>query len=175
MKMDKKTVHKLHITALIIVILLTIGTGLVIDFTNDIEEHFQKLTRERLAEYTETNAYAAEQELSNALNLVNNATVYFEALDPEDDHTLEMLRVLSADMPFAMLRFSNLEGKSYDGAGNEVDLSGTDYFKRAVLGESSIMTEDPTQTVDDNMLVISAPVIREGKVVGTLQDRKSVV
>lgn len=75
---------------------------------------------------------------------------------------------------YMRLGVATLEGVLYAGDGIMRDISGMDYFKRAVQGERVISDVYRSGETEEDVIVLAEPVRRDGKIVATVNARYDV-
>lgn len=152
-----------------VLLLVLLGVIPFVRFTRNIETFAEEQCGERLGDYADNNAYAAQQELERISNLIVVSTNEFEALDTLSEEEIQyLLRTVWTETDFNEIRVSDTEGNCINNQGETMNIKNCSYFKRSLIGEAVVVSGEGELPEDDGMLVFSAPIIVKGKVIGTL-------
>ena len=149
--------------------LLVMGVVCFHHFIGQTTEHIIDIDQEQLADYADDNAHSTRQELRAAMFLLKGmANDFSHTTNFQTAEAKNILRQNALNMPFSLVRVADLEGNSITENGTVLNISSTPYFKRTVLGESSIMENQNAQVNPGRFLVVSTPIMLNGKVRGTI-------
>lgn len=156
--------NKIRKITLLLVGLAIITVALIcfILFNQKTDESMKKLNEEQLSQLADHNAYLTKREINSALNILVTATENFNHIDIMTE--VEKKRILSnvcTNSPFVNITIADLNGNSVSNSGTVLNIKDKNYYKRALLGETTIEMEDED-------IIISSPIIVEGKVIATL-------
>lgn len=157
---NKKIVRVLIIISVLLIIAAYFGYNKLFgEITDLITEKNDQL----FIEYSQNNAYSTSLELNNTLALMKTSSNIFSDVDDfTSDDTLIKLRLIELDSPIKPIRISDSNGKAVDSQGQIYNISSKEYFNRSILGESGVYTDDGKN------IVLSTPIIKNGKAIGTL-------
>ena len=159
----------LYICFTMIMVIVVIAGSVYSYFTHKLTDGIVETGNQLLDEYASNNAYATKQELDNALSLMVVAAADFEdESDFNTDKCLKTMRSILWKTPFSHILVADSQGNALSGDGMKQDISHSDYFKRAMLGEDSIYAGNSEIPLENGMLVFSAPIINGGRVIGSI-------
>lgn len=110
-----------------------------------------------------------DQELNNALNLINTYAYFVGESLTEPVVTPQTLRELETNSLFDALVFTDPEGTNYGTDGRISDAVGRDYYEKGIKGESGISVVFDSSLYDETMLCFYAPLRYEGEIIGVLR------
>lgn len=155
-------------TILIIAAVIVLAIGAFGFFYSHAREYLRSIANTELSDYATHNAYSTKSELEKAVQLTQTAGESFTSIDDlSSEAAFRKLRILAHDTPFEAMILCTLDGHGIDSSGGSIDSSKLPNFKRTTYGESHIATMD----IDDDSeleIIVSAPIISDGKVTGTL-------
>ena len=150
----------LYICFTMIMVIVVIAGSVYSYFTHKLTDGIVETGNQLLDEYASNNAYATRQELDNALSLMVVAAADFkDESDFNTDECLKTMRSILWKTPFSHILVADSQGNALSGDGMKLDISHSDYFKRAMLGEDSIYAGNSEIPLENGMLVFSAPII----------------
>lgn len=110
-----------------------------------------------------------DQELNNALNLVNTYAYFVGESLTEPVVTPQTLRELETNSLFDALVFTDPEGTNYGTNGRISDAVGRDYYEKGIKGESGISVVFDSSLYDETMLCFYTPLRYDGEIIGVLR------
>ncbi|MGN0595576.1 MAG: response regulator [Hominimerdicola sp.] len=144
-----------------VVLIICAGIGfnsLFIRIANIITDKNDEL----FVEYSQNNAYSTSLEFNNTLSLIKaSANIFSNVEDFGSAETLTQLHVLERDSPVSPILLIDSNGIAYGSDGETMDVSSEEFFQRSILGESGVF-------LDENKIILSACIIKDGKAVGVL-------
>ena len=170
---SKKTFMFLFPAAVIAVLVLT-GVWVFVSFSAEAVKYVTDLSMKRLAEYSMQDARSTRVEVIDALYMIKSAaTALCQSSPYNSDESIKKIRKICADTSLKELWTGGIDGVCSNTSGTRKDFSSERYFERAKTGESFITN----QVGSDNrgkFIIISAPIVRDGKVAGNVYGEYSL-
>ena len=146
-------------------IYLVVGLFYYVDFMN------KKLTEQNeatLEEIMHQQIFNFDLKLNNDKKTIVNFAKLIAKYPYDQSFIQQTLSEIVADSDFEYLGYSDVNGKAFNNKGDSVDISDRDYFLRAVNGETVVSDPVFSKLRNTNIIVVSTPVYRDGKISGTL-------
>lgn len=162
-----KKVNKSKENIFFISVLVGIAVISIILFSVLLRTRVTSISEQRLEDYADYNAYAAHIEIESMLSVVKNTAAGFSSYEHiNSKEALANLRIVNADSSDMSLIIILPDGSSYTGSGKSDNLKNTSFFSKIMSGNSVIERADEGSNMEGDYIIIGAPVIREGKIVG---------
>lgn len=110
-----------------------------------------------------------DDELNNALNLINTYTYFLGNSLTHPEISADMLKQIGDNTLFDALVYTDLNGLNHALDGRTSDASDRDYYRNGLKGKSGISVIFDSDFYDETMLCFYAPVYYDGKVIGVLR------
>lgn len=110
-----------------------------------------------------------DEQLNNALDLINTYTHFLGKSLTEPNVTVESLKDIQNNSLFDALVFTDKEGINHNSDGRTSSASGKDYYVNGMGGKSGISVVFDSKFYDEIMLCFYAPIYFEGKTIGVLR------
>lgn len=114
-------------------------------------------------------ALKIDEELNNALNLVNTYTYFIEESLDEPVITEQMLKDMQENSRFDAFMFTDIDGIDYSYNNQTADVTEKDFYINGISGKSGISIVFDSYLFDETMACFYAPVRYNGKVIGVLR------
>lgn len=122
-----------------IIIMILMGIGAFVIFRTKSVAHLTKISEERLKDFTESNSYSTNQELSRTrelLSTIAEAMNDFENVQPEE--ALRYLRNVENNTSFISMYIADEYGNARSGNGASEYVGNEAFFERSAKGETVI-------------------------------------
>lgn len=110
-----------------------------------------------------------DEELNNALNLINTYTYFIGESLTEPVITTQMLKKMEDNSLFDTLVFTDIDGVNHIFDGRTSDAKGRDYYINGIKGNSNISVVFDSDFYDETMLCFYAPIRYKGNIIGVLR------
>lgn len=110
-----------------------------------------------------------DEELNNALNLINTYTYFLGESLTGPKITAQMLKEIENSSLFDALVFTDMDGINYTSDGRTSSAAGRDYYTYGMQGSSGISVVFDSAFYNETMLCFYAPVIYNGQITGVLR------
>ncbi len=152
------------------VVLLLIAIVILFQwYTTQNSKRMEERNKSYAADSARQMASHINEELNNALNLINTYAYFIGESLTEPTITPQMLKEMEDNAMFDALLFTGLDGMNYVSDGRTSDASGRDYYIHGVQGESGISVVFDSAFYDETMLCFYAPVRYKGEIIGVLR------
>ena len=135
------------------VVLLLIAIVILFQwYTTQNSKRMEERNKSYAADSARQMASHINEELNNALNLINTYAYFIGESLTEPTITPQMLKEMEDNAMFDALLFTGLDGMNYVSDGRTSDASGRDYYIHGVQGESGISVVFDSAFYDETML-----------------------
>ncbi len=110
-----------------------------------------------------------DEELNNALNLINTYTYFLGENSTGPKITAQMLKEIENNSLFDALVFTDMDGINYTSDGRTSSAAGKDYYTYGIQGNSGISVVLDSAFYNETMLCFYAPVMYKGQITGVLR------
>jgi len=163
---------KFLLPIVLIVIIIAAGVVVFLNFSGQAVKYVSSLSMRSLEEYTFQDARSTRVEVMDALYMIKSAAALCRTVsDFPESH--KRMREICSNTSLNEIWAGDLNGVCVNTSGTSKDISQTDYFSRARLGESFVTNEVGFGS-RGKFIVISAPIIRDGKVAGNVYGEYSL-
>lgn len=171
---QRKKGYRSRALLLLAVVLLLVVMSFV-EFTLRLNTELSQSTDLFLHEVSSANANVLRTQIDGQFALLNYISLRLGVLTEEEfGKVIPMMSDAVASGGFYRMAVAASDGIGYTSDGKVSDVSGRDYFQRAMLGESSVSS--PLISNIDNLpcIALAVPVRKNGQVVGVLRGMYSV-
>lgn len=121
------------------------------------------------ADSTRQMADKIDDELNNALNLVNTYADFLGESLSTPEVSAHMLGEIDNNALFDALVYTDADGMNYASDGQTSDASGREYYINGMQGNSGISVVFDSKLYSETMLCFYAPVFYDGEIIGVLR------
>ncbi|MCM1144980.1 MAG: response regulator [Blautia sp.] len=159
-----------YLQRIILVLLLLVAIIILFQwYTTQNRQRMEERNKNYAADSARQTASQIDEELNNALNLINTYTYFLEGSLTEPEITPQMLEEIERNSLFDALLFTDKDGLNHISDGRTSDASGKDYYVQGMQGESGISVAFDSDFYDETMLCFYAPVRCKGEIIGVLR------
>ena len=138
-------------------------------YTTQNSKRMEKRNKNYAADSARLTALKIDEELNNALNLVNTYTYFIEESLTEPVITEQMLKELQENSRFDAFMFTDIDGIDHAFGGRTADVSERDFYINGMNGKSGISIVFDPYIFDETMACFYAPVRYKGEIFGVLR------
>lgn len=155
--------------SILFVIIIILTCGAVFKFKFKLDNKLKETTHTYLSEFTEHNIINLKTRLSGQFDMLESIANFIGNLNNINDEMV--IDLMDSDVKRSSLirmTISTLDGECYSNDGITHNVQDRDYFKKAKNGEKNI--SEPLKSIVNNkeIIVLSTPVYKSGKIVGVL-------
>ncbi|MCM1498706.1 MAG: response regulator [Clostridium sp.] len=165
MKLKKTSLQGIASVSLLLIAIIILFQWYTTQNSNRMEERNKSYAEDSARQTAEQ----IDDELNNALNLVNTYTYYIGESLTKPEFTAEMLEKVEANSLFDAMIFTDLNGTNYATDGKTSDAADHDYYVNGIQGESGISVVFDSLLYDETMLCFYAPIRYRGEIIGVLR------
>lgn len=151
----------------IIIIILTCGA--IFKFKFKLDNKLKETTQIYLSEFTEHNIVNLKTRLSGQFDMLESIAKFIgNSNNISDEKVIDLMDSGVKGSSLIRMYISTLDGRSYSNDGIISNIQGRNYFKKAKNGERNI--SEPLKSIINKkeIIVLSTPVYKSGKIVGVL-------
>ncbi|MBY2475455.1 diguanylate cyclase [Clostridioides difficile] len=166
--MNRLKPRVLGISILFIIIIILTG-GAIFKFKFKLDNKLKETTHTYLSEFTEHNIINLKTRLSGQFDMLESIANFIGNLNNiNDELVIDLMDSGVKRSSLIRMNVSTLNGKSYSNDGIISNIQDRDYFKKAKKGESNI--SEPLESIINKkeIIVLSTPIYKSGKIVGVL-------
>lgn len=161
---------KNYFRKVIYVIILIIAIMVLFQwYTAQNRKRMEERNKNYAADSTRQMADKIDDELDNALNLVNTYARFLGASLSSPEVSAQTLRELDDNALFDVLVYTDADGVNYASDGQTSDAAGREYYTSGIQGRSGISVVFDSKLYSETMLCFYAPVFYDGKIIGVLR------
>jgi diguanylate cyclase (GGDEF)-like protein/PAS domain S-box-containing protein len=164
---------KFLLPIVLIAIIIAAGVWVFIDFSGQAVKYVAGLSMRSLEEYTLQDARSTKVEVMDALYMIKSTAAALCSTAQDSPEAQKRMREICSNTSLNEIWAGDLNGVCVNTSGTSKDISQADYFSRARLGESFVTSEVGFGS-RGRFIVISAPIIRDGKVTGNVYGEYSL-
>lgn len=138
-------------------------------YTTQNSRRMEERNKNYAADSTRQMANHINEELNNALNLINTYTYFIGESLTEPVITTQMLKKMEDNSLFDTLVFTDIDGVNHIFDGRTSDAKGRDYYINGIKGNSNISVVFDSDFYDETMLCFYAPIRYKGNIIGVLR------
>ena len=138
-------------------------------YTTQNSKRMEKRNKNYAADSARLTALKIDEELKNALNLVNTYTYFIEESLTEPVITEQMLKELQENSRFDAFMFTDIDGIDHAFGGQAADVTERDFYINGMSGKSGISIVFDSYIFDETMACFYAPVRYKGEIFGVLR------
>ncbi|MFL8673955.1 diguanylate cyclase domain-containing protein [Clostridioides sp. GD02404] len=158
----------LGISILFIIIIILTG-GAIFKFKFKLDNKLKETTHTYLSEFTEHNIINLKTKLSGQFDMLESIANFIGNLNNiNDEMVIDLMDSSVNRSSLTSMTVSRLDGKSYSNDGIISNIQDRDYFKKAKNGERNISEPLKSSIDKKEIIVLSAPIYKSGKIVGVL-------
>lgn len=158
----------LGISILFIIIIILTG-GIIFKFKFKLDNKLKETTHTYLSEFTEHNIINLKTKLSGQFDMLESIANFIGNLNNiNDEIVIDLMDSSVKRSSLTSMTVSTLDGKSYSNDGIVSNIQDRDYFKKAKNGERNISEPLKSTINKKEIIVLSAPIYKDGKIVGVL-------
>ena len=165
MKENRKLLKKIVYILLLIIAIIILFWWYTTQNTRRMEER----NKNYAADSARLKAVRIDEELNNALTLINTYTFFLDKSLTGPEVTAQMLREIESNSSFDAIRFTDINGITYTSDGRTSDTSERDYYLNGLKGESGISVIFSSLITSETMISFYSPVHYDGKIIGVLR------
>ncbi|MGL5540238.1 MAG: bifunctional diguanylate cyclase/phosphodiesterase [Erysipelotrichaceae bacterium] len=158
------------------VVLTTLAVFLLLGMTSYMSFLKNTLLRQNLSTLEQINAQqiiSVNQRLHSNETIIENlgnllASVPVENANANAQIALSLMKESIKHTDFDRLYYATPQGRMVYGDGSELDISETEYFRKAILGETITSQLLQTREEGGNVICVSTPIEQNNKMVGVL-------
>ena len=159
-----------HLQKVIYVLLLLLAVIILFHwYSTQNEVRMEERNKRYAADSAQQTSEQIDEELSNALNLINTYTYFWGESLTQPDITAEMLKELEENLMFDALVFTDANGVNHSSDGRTSDAKERDFYVQGIQGESGITVVFDSEIFNETMLCFYAPVRYQGEIIGVLR------
>lgn len=158
--MEKAMKHRLLAQAVVIVLLMVLGSFLYVGF---LRENSRKQVFSILSELSFQNALILRQEVNKGFDAVEDMARFLEGLSweqPQD--VVGLLEPFVNEKGFLRIGIADSDGQVETTDAQKFNISDRDYFKSCLAGKRAVSNTIEDKVDGESIIVFSAPVYREG-------------
>lgn len=164
MDRGKKTFQQIAMALLILVAMIM----LFLWYTVQNRERMEEQNKNYASDSAKLTAYRIDEELTNALNLVETYAYFLEQSLKEPNISGRMLHEMEENALFDVMMFTDEDGINNTSDGRTSDVAGRDFYRSGMEGKSGISIIFDSPFFDETMADFYAPVRIDGEVRGVL-------
>ena len=165
MKNRKKSIQEIGL----VLVLLSAITILFFWYTTQNSERMEERNKSYAADSARQTAVRIDEELNNALNLINTYTYFIGESLTVPVISPQMLKEMEDNSMFDALLFTDLGGTNHISDGRVSDAAGRDYYLKGINGESGISVVFDSHFFNETMVCFYAPLRCKGEIIGVLR------
>ena len=162
---SKKSLQKVIYVVFLLVAILILFRWYTVQNRSRMEER----NKNYASDSARQTADRIDEELNNALVLVNTYTYFIGESLSEPVVSAQMLKELEEKSIFDALLFTDANGTDHASDGATSDAQGRDYYIKGMKGESGISVVFDSRLYDETMMCFYAPIRCEGEIIGVLR------
>ena len=162
---SKKTIYQFtYVLLLLLAIMVTFYW-----YTTKNSERMEERNKSYAADSVRQTALQINDELNNALNLIQTYTYFLEQSLDEPTVTIQKLRELNDNTLFDILIFTDMDGIDYSPDGQTADVTQRTFYQEGIHGKSDIDIIFDSLFFDETMACFYSPVYFQGEIIGVLR------
>ena len=161
----KATLQKIIYVVLLIVAIFILFRW----YTTQNRIRMEDRNRDYAADSARQTAVRVDEELNNALDLINTYTYFLSESLTQPEVTVQMLNDMQENALFDVLVFTDRNGINHSSDGRTSLGVDEDYYSHGIQGESGIDVIFDSSFYDETMLCFYAPVRCQGEIIGVLR------
>ena len=165
MKRRRKSIQQVTYVVLLLLAIVVLFQW----YTAQNSRRMEERNKSYAADSTRQMANRIDEELNNALDLINTYAYFIGESLTGPENMPQMLKEMEDDSIFDALLFTDLEGVNYVSDGRTSDAAGRDYYVQGVKGNCGISVIFDSAFYDETMLCFYAPVRYQGEIIGVLR------
>lgn len=172
---DSKTKRrfKFFFPMAVIAVIIAAGVWLFVGFSEQAMEYVTTLSMRTLAEYSMHDARSTRVEVMDGLYMIKSAATALCSLPSGSEDSVRKIREICSNTSLKEIWIGRPDGVCFNTAGTSKNISSERYFAQAMTGESFITNEVGSDN-RGKFIVIGAPVIKDGKVIGNVYGEYSL-
>ncbi len=157
-----------YLTVTVLVITLLAMTSGLMFYINSIQKKLSDQNEKTLAEIMNQQIYNFDFKLQSDKKTMANFANLISKIDYSPKEIIGILNELAEGSDFEYLDYIEPDGHAVTIDGREMHLSDRDYFKRSMNGEVVISDPLVSRIRNVSIIVVSAPVYKDGKIIAVL-------
>ncbi|MBD5546637.1 MAG: response regulator [Lachnospiraceae bacterium] len=165
MKAAKKSMQEvLYVFCMLIAIIILFQW-----YTTQNRQRIEERNKNYASDSARLMAVHIDEELINALNMINTYTFFLGESLTEPTVTVQMLREVEERSQFDACLFTDMDGTYYTSDGRSSSADTQEYYVNGIKGEDGITVVYDSVFFDETMISFYAPVRFEGEIIGVLR------
>ena len=165
MKTKKKSLQEIMYVFFLLIAIIILFQW----YTTQNEERIENRNKNYAADSARLMAVHIDEELNNALDLINTYTYFLEEGLSEPVVTPEILKGIEEHSQFDACLFTDRNGTNYASDGRISNADTHDYFLNGMKGKSGITVVFDSDFFNETMISFYAPVRYKGEIIGVLR------
>ncbi len=138
-------------------------------YTSQNSKRMEERNKNYASDSARSMALKIDDDLNNALSLINTYSYFAEESLSEPVITAETLKKMEENSLFDALIYTDADGIDYASDGREADVTAREFYQKGIKGESGISIIFDPHFFDETMACFYAPVHYKGEVIGVLR------
>lgn len=161
---------KNYLRKVVYVVILLIAIVILFQwYTAQNRKRMEERNKNYAADSARQTADKIDDELSNALNLVNTYAHFLGAGLSSTEVSTQALKEVDDKAIFDAMVYTDADGVNHASDGQTSDAAGRDYYILGMQGNSGISVVFDSELYSETMLCFYAPVYFDGKIIGVLR------
>ena len=164
MKKKKSLQEIIYVLFLIVAIII-----LFYWYTTQNSNRMEGRNKDYAADSARLMALQIDEELTNALSLINTYTYFMEESLTEPIVSTQMLKEMEENTRFDAFLFTDMDGTDYTSDGRTADATNRDFYSNGINGKSGMSIIFDSYFFNETMVCFYAPVRYKGEIIGVLR------
>lgn len=168
MEIKEKIKSNRHKQVIIVIIALVFIICILYQFSKDVNIYKKNVNIQSLERVTMQSANIIENELQQYLDFITQLSKNLEKKDIYSQDVMDTIKYLCDFSNFQRMGIANTNGHAHVTNGDEVSIKGREFFEKAIQGEYFISDALESRILNEQIIVISAPIYNNDQIKGVL-------
>lgn len=153
--------------AVLLAVILIFGLGLC-QYSKSLISNMQESAYDTLNELTQQQVFNINLKLKMDVSSIKSMAQILSDTGKEKLSSAKFLKELQRNTSFSYMAYADINGDGYNSSGQVLNVSDREFFKKALLGQTTVSMPVKSQLEDTTIIPISTPIFTDNEVSGIL-------